>query len=74
MIFLLIILMEYEGKLRKIVSFIEKNKKIFCLGRTGIFRYNNSDNSIEMGFELAKRLLKGEKKSLLDYTIKKTSY
>ncbi|MBI2498717.1 NAD(P)-binding protein [Candidatus Woesearchaeota archaeon] len=66
--------LDYEKKLKKIVNFIENSNNIFCLGRTGIFRYNNSDNSIEMGFELAKRLLNKDNRSLLDYTIKKVSY
>jgi len=66
--------LDYKDKLKKIVGFIESSNKIFCLGRTGIFRYNNSDGSIEMGFELAKRLLNKDSKSILDYTFKKVSY
>ncbi|MBI5391753.1 NAD(P)-binding protein [Candidatus Woesearchaeota archaeon] len=66
--------LHYEEKLRKIVGFIECSGNVFCLGRTGIFRYNNSDNSIEMGFELAKRLLDNKDTSLLDYTIQNVSY
>lgn len=49
--------LEYRSKLDCIIRFIEGFFGVYCLGRTGVFRYNNSDNSIEMGFELAKRLL-----------------
>ena len=66
--------LDYKKKLRDVVEFIEKSKRVFCLGRTGLFKYNNADNSIEMGFELAKNILNGENKSLFDYKIRKASY
>ena len=47
----------YEvAKQGKSVLILEKDN-IYCLGRTGIFHYNNSDGYIEMGMELAKKLL-----------------
>jgi len=49
--------LEYRPKLECAVRFLESFNGVYCLGRTGVFRYNNSDNSIEMGFELSKRLL-----------------
>ena len=49
--------LDYKSKLKEIVQFIEEKDNIHCLGRTGIFRYNNSDGSIEMGTGLAKKLL-----------------
>ena len=64
---------EYKERLETIVSFLEK-KDSYLLGRTGIFRYNNSDNSIEMAFQLAKNLLtNSKKKSLFTYEIKNAS-
>lgn len=66
--------LDYKRKLREIVRFIEKSGKIFCLGRSALFKYNNADNSIEMGFELARNMLDGKDESLLDYKIKKISY
>lgn len=66
--------LDYKRNLREVISFIEKSGKVFCLGRAGLFRYNNADNSIEMGFELAKNIMSGENKSLFDYKIKKASY
>jgi len=64
----------YKTKVREVVEFLERDKTLFCLGRTGIFRYNNMDNSVEMGFELAKRLLENRKESLIDYTMAHVSY
>lgn len=49
--------LDYKNKIREVVKFIEEKRFVHCLGRTGIFRYNNSDGSIEMGMELAKKLI-----------------
>ncbi len=65
--------LDYKQKLDKIVSFLETPHECL-LGRTGIFRYNNSDNSIEMGFELADKMLAGENASMHTYTVKAVSY
>lgn len=65
---------EYKTKLDVIVRNLEQGN-VHLLGRTGIFKYNNSDNSIEMGFELAQKFLdKKEDKSIYDYKVKKISY
>lgn len=48
----------YKKKTRSIIDFFEKNREIFCIGRTGSFSYNNSDGSIEMGIKLAEKLTK----------------
>ena len=65
--------LEYKDKLDTIVAGLEHNDT-YLLGRTGIFRYNNSDNSIEMGFALAEQLLdegkSAQEKSVYDYTNK----
>ncbi len=66
--------LEYKKKLDVVVRFLE-NGNVHLLGRTGIFRYNNSDNSIEMGFELAEKMLAGEKDvSAHAYQVKEVSY
>lgn len=63
----------YKSRLIKTVSFLEKHD-VYLLGRTGIFRYNNSDNSIEMAFQLAKNVLSGMKNpSIAEYTMKGVS-
>lgn len=65
--------LDYKEKLQRIAAHLEDDHA-FLLGRTGVFRYNNSDNSIEMGFELADNLVgEGEKKSIVDYKIKQVS-
>jgi len=65
--------LDYKQKLDTIVSFLETPHERL-LGRTGVFRYNNSDNSIEMGFELADKILAGEQASAHTYTVKAVSY
>ena len=67
--------LDYKSKLLKIVTFLEGKNVVHCLGRTGIFRYNNSDGSIEMGIQLAKKLISDESgASALDYKVKEISY
>lgn len=68
--------LDYRAKLDAIVNFLE-TKNEHLLGRTGIFRYNNSDNSIEMGFELADKMLAArdtEQVSAYEYKVKEVSY
>lgn len=45
--------LDYKRKLINIVQSCEASGDLFCLGRSGLFQYNNSDGSIEMGMELA---------------------
>ena len=49
--------LDYKSKLNEVVTFLEERKVICCLGRTGKFRYNNSDGSIEMGMNFAKKII-----------------
>jgi len=66
--------LNYKEKLNAIVKFLE-SENVFLLGRTGMFRYNNLDNSIEMAFELADNFIKNkDNKSIYDFKIKKISY
>jgi protoporphyrinogen oxidase len=66
--------LDYKNKLDIIVNFLE-TKKCCLLGRTGIFQYNNSDNSIEMGFKLADSFIENEpKKSIYCSNINSISY
>ncbi|MEK7509227.1 MAG: FAD-dependent oxidoreductase [Patescibacteria group bacterium] len=66
--------LDYRTKLDAIVRFLE-TEHVHLLGRTGIFRYNNSDNSIEMGFELAEKMLAGRSAaSAHEYRVKEVSY
>ena len=64
----------YKAKLDTIVPFLERDH-VSLLGRTGIFQYNNSDNSIEMGFLLAEKILAGEqRRSIYEAKVKAISY
>jgi len=65
--------LDYKKKLDAVVSYLE-SENCNLLGRTGMFRYNNADNSIEMGFELAGNFINQKKnKSIYDYKIKHIS-
>jgi protoporphyrinogen oxidase len=70
--------LDYKHKLKNIVNHCEQSGNIYCLGRTGIFKYNNSDGSIEMAIELADQLSTRQsdtgKLSLLDYNFRHISY
>jgi protoporphyrinogen oxidase len=64
----------YKGKLDTIVHFLE-DEAVSLLGRTGMFQYNNSDNSIEMGFLLADKFLSGAgRRSIYQAKVKAVSY
>ena len=64
----------YKTKLDRIVAFLEA-EHVSLLGRTGMFQYNNSDNSIEMGFLLADRFLGGTgRRSIYQAKVKAVSY
>jgi protoporphyrinogen oxidase len=64
----------YKAKLDTIVPFLERDH-LSLLGRTGIFQYNNSDNSIEMGFLLADKFLSAdERRSVYQAKVKAVSY
>ncbi len=65
--------LDYKEKLDAVIGFLETPAERL-LGRTGIFRYNNSDNSIEMGFELAEKMLAGGSASASGYEVRAVSY
>ena len=48
--------LDYEQKLQAIQGALEEFEGLHCLGRSGTFRYNNSDHSVEMGLLLGRRL------------------
>jgi protoporphyrinogen oxidase len=66
--------LSYKSKLDRVVRFLE-DEHVSLLGRTGVFQYNNSDNSIEMGFLLADRLLAGASRgSVYQAKVRAVSY
>ncbi len=65
--------LDYKERLQQVVQYLESDD-VYLLGRTGIFRYNNSDNSIEMAFQLAQNFIDNkEDKSIFEYKIKQVS-
>jgi len=63
----------YAKSLETVVGFLE-DEHSYLLGRTGIFRYNNSDNSIEMALQLGDNFVKQKpKKTIFQYEIKNVS-
>jgi protoporphyrinogen oxidase len=66
--------LDYRTKLDTVVQFLESGH-VSLLGRTGVFQYNNSDNSIEMGFLLADKFIAGEQRgSIYQAKVKAISY
>lgn len=49
--------LQYAGKLAMINGFLKQFDGLHIVGRTGTFRYNNADHSIEMGLLLARKIL-----------------
>jgi protoporphyrinogen oxidase len=49
--------LQYAGKLAVINDFLQTIQGLHIVGRTGTFRYNNADHSIEMGLLLARKIL-----------------
>jgi len=49
--------LKYAGKLAVINDFLKQFEGLHIVGRTGTFRYNNADHSIEMGLLLAHKIL-----------------
>ena len=65
--------LDYAKSLETVVSFLE-DEHSYLLGRTGIFRYNNSDNSIEMGLQLGDNFVEHKPtKTIFRYEIKNVS-
>ncbi|MFQ6103418.1 MAG: FAD-dependent oxidoreductase [Candidatus Glassbacteria bacterium] len=65
--------LDYKRKLDEVAKFLETDD-CYLLGRTGLFRYNNADNSIEMGFKLAENFVSEKaNKSIYDYKVRHIS-
>lgn len=51
--------LDYEENVNKLYSYINKINNLRCIGRQGLFRYNNMDHSIKMGLLTARHILDG---------------
>jgi len=51
--------MDYEKKIKTTYGFLSKIRDFISIGRQGLYRYNNMDHSLKMGFLAAKHILHG---------------
>lgn len=51
----------YHQPLKKVKDYLKAFTNLQIIGRNGIFRYNNADHSIEMGFAAARNIIFGDK-------------
>ncbi|TSC94527.1 MAG: putative Dtdp-4-dehydrorhamnose reductase [Parcubacteria group bacterium Athens1014_10] len=56
--------LDYKKDLSFVLSEIESLGKIYCIGRTGRFKYNNMDDSVEQGIKIAEKILRDGYKTL----------
>ena len=49
--------LDYKKDLEFVLSAIESSGKVYCIGRTGRFKYNNMDDSISQGLKIAEEIL-----------------
>jgi protoporphyrinogen oxidase len=55
--------LDYKEKIKVIVDYLDKYENLISCGRQGLYRYNNMDHSIKMGFLAADHLLSDIPKS-----------
>ncbi|MBM4047212.1 MAG: hypothetical protein FJ279_19075, partial [Planctomycetes bacterium] len=51
--------LEYRAKLSALYELTGRIRNLICCGRQGLFRYNNMDHSMKMGFLAADHVLRG---------------
>lgn len=56
----------YKENLFTVLSYLRSIKNLVCIGRNGLFQYNNMDHSIEMGLLTAKRIINGKRDGVRD--------
>ena len=56
--------LSYRENLTVVMAYIKQIRNLFSIGRQGLFRYNNMDESIEIGFETAKSIISNNHYSL----------
>ena len=59
--------LDYKEKINTLLNYLVKFENLVPCGRQGLYRYNNMDHSIKMGFKAAEHIIKGiPKKDILD--------
>ena len=56
--------LSYKENLKVVMAYIKRIENLLSIGRQGLFRYNNMDESIEIGFETAKSIISNNHYSL----------
>ncbi|MDF2524103.1 MAG: amine oxidase, partial [Clostridiales bacterium] len=54
-------MMGYKTYMDEIENYIRRFKNLQCIGRYGLFKYNNMDHSILTGLHAAKNIIIGQK-------------
>lgn len=49
--------LQYKDNLKRVLHYVDGVRNLISIGRQGMFRYNNMDHSIEMGFKASEYLL-----------------
>ena len=52
--------LDYKAKIRAVLGHLLQIENLTTCGRQGLYRYNNMDHSIKMGFLAAKRIAQGD--------------
>lgn len=51
----------YKAHADKIKDYLRRFINLQCIGRSGVFRYNNQDHALEMGIVAARNIVRGER-------------
>jgi protoporphyrinogen oxidase len=59
--------LDYKEKIKTLLNYLDRFENLISCGRQGLYRYNNMDHSIKMGFKAAEHIISGvPKKEILD--------
>lgn len=58
--------LDYAGKLKTVMEWLDGLENFYAIGRPGRFRYNNQDHSLEMGILAAQSVLTGKRLDVED--------
>jgi len=67
--------LDYKEKIKTLIDYLDKFENLVSCGRQGLYRYNNMDHSIKMGFKAAEHVLSGvSKQEILDIANEKEGF
>lgn len=56
----------YKKNLSTVLTYLRNIKNLVCIGRNGLFQYNNMDHSLEIGIFTAKEIINGKQDGVGD--------